>query len=86
MQCPDFHGGTFVVADKKDYCGLEAAAKESVLGLGCTITLRGVHKSKAQEQGSMFSRRKTTPQQSLFGAGLSVAPPDACDPMGRRKR
>jgi len=78
VRCPDFHGGTFVVANKKDYCALEAAAKESVLGLGCTITLKSVHKSKVPEQGSMFSRRKTTPQQSLFGLGRRQ--------MGRRKR
>ena len=68
IQCPDFHGGTFAVNRAKDYCALENAAKESVLGLGCTITLRSVHKSKAPEQGSIFSRKKTTPQQSLFGS------------------
>jgi hypothetical protein len=67
IQCPGFSGGTFTVNRKRDYCALEAAAKESVLGLGCTITLKSVHKSKVPEQGSMFSRKKTTPQQSLFG-------------------
>lgn len=67
IRCPDFHGGTFLVNRKKDYCALQDAAKESVLGLGCKITLRSVHKSKAPKQGSMFSREKTTPQRSLFG-------------------
>jgi hypothetical protein len=68
IKCPGFSGGTFTVNRKKDYCALEEAAKESVLGLGCSITLKAVDKTKAPAQGSMFSRKKTTPQQSLFGA------------------
>jgi hypothetical protein len=81
IQCPGFSGGSFTVNRKRDYCALEAAAKESVLGLGCTITLKSVHKSKVPEQGSMFSRKKTTPQQSLFGLG--VAPPPGLKPGTR---
>jgi hypothetical protein len=57
IECPGFRGGQFEVKGKSGYCALKDAASESILGQGCTITLRPVHREKMPSQGTLFETR-----------------------------